>query len=154
MNKKYRIWGVCIGIVLLLIIITPRIHRHVRREEGRIIPKVTVTDQIKAVPNDDIKALLRSHSKATVIILNVQNTKLNQKFDQFINQNQNLNLSQTIYIFQELYHDKLIAKLNLDKTAINVVQFEGGKSTAIYPVTSKTAFDQSLVDQLKKLSAN
>ena len=82
------------------------------------------------------------------------NSKLNKKFDAFINQNQNLGLSQTIYIFQELYHDKVIAKLNLDKTAINVVQFEGGEPQAIYPITSKTAFDQSLVDQLKKLSAN
>ncbi|MGO2925949.1 MAG: hypothetical protein ACTICY_08565, partial [Pseudolactococcus laudensis] len=154
MNKKYRIWGICVVVVLFLVIITPNIHRHVRREEGRIIPKVTVTDQIQAVPNDDINALLKSHPKATLIILNVQNSKLNKKFDAFINQNQNLGLSQTIYIFQELYHDKVIAKLNLDKTAINVVQFEGGEPQAIYQITSKTAFDQSLVDQLKKLSAN
>lgn len=154
MKKKYRIWGVCAIVVLLLLILTPAIHRHVRREEGRIIPKVTVTDQIQAVPNDDIKALLKAQPKTTLIILNVQNTKLNAKFDQFINQNQKLGLSKTIYVFQELYHDKVIAKLNLDKTAINVVQFDGGAPQAIYQINSKTAFDQSLVAQLKKLSAN
>ena len=152
MKKKYRIWGMCLGLVLILIIVTPAIHRHVQREEGRIIPKVTVTDQIQAVPNDDIKQLLEAQPKATLIILNVQNTKLNEKFDLFINQNQNLGLPKTIYVFQELYHDKVLAKLNLDKTAINVVQFDGGVPQANYPITSKTAFDQSLVDQLKKLS--
>lgn len=154
MKKKYRFWGVCAIAVLFLLIITPAIHRHVRREEGRIIPKVTVTDQIQPVPNEDIKQLLATQPKTTLIILNVLNTRLNEKFDQFINQNQNLGLPKTIYIFQELYHDQVIAKLNLDKTAINIVQFDGSTPQAIYQITAKTAFDQSLVEQLKKLSAN
>ncbi|GHU39602.1 hypothetical protein FACS1894193_00040 [Bacilli bacterium] len=154
MKKKYRIWIVCTVVVLFLIILTPSIHRHVRREEGQIIPKVTVTDQIHAVPNDDIKQLLKTQPKTTLIILNAKNTKLNQKFDKFINQNQNLGLPKTIYIVQELYHNKTLDKLNIDKSVINIVQFEGETPQAIYPITSKTAFDQSLIDQLKKLSAN
>ncbi len=102
------------------------------------------TTGLSAIYNDLIQVAASKMYKGNIIA----------EFDEFINQNQNLGLSQTIYIFQELYHDKVLAKLNLDKTAINVVQFEGGEPQAIYQITSKTAFDQSLVDQLKKLSAN
>lgn len=153
MNKKNRIGLLVLGVlVLILIFFIPHIRRQIRQDEGQIVPKVTVTDHVKAVPNDNIKALLASQPKTTIIILNVRNAALNQKFDQFMNQNQNLGLTQPIYIFQELYHDKFLGTLNLESSAINIVQFSGEQAQSIEQLTLSSKFDQNLVKHLQDLS--
>lgn len=152
MNKKIRLGLIGLGICLLFIFLTPGIRRHIRQEEGKIIPKVTVTEQIKPVPQDDIKALLAKQPKTTLIILNAQNTKLNEKLNQFINQHQNLGLSKPIYIFQELYHDAFIRQLKLDASAINIVQFNGDAVQNVTTLTLASDFDTSLANRLRDLA--
>ena len=54
MTRKISIVGIFFGIVLLTFFFAPQIQGRIRNEEAQIVPKVTVTDQVKAVPNDDI----------------------------------------------------------------------------------------------------
>ncbi|MCJ1994488.1 hypothetical protein GYN24_07845 [Lactococcus piscium] len=154
MTRKISIIGVCFGIVLLTFFFAPQIQKRIRNEEAQIVPKVTVTDQVKAVPNDDIKTLLSSQPKTTLILLNTKNIDLNKKFDTFINQHQDLGIKQPIYIFQELYHDKLVRSLDLDDGTISVVKFIGENKQSVYPITSQTQFDANLALKLKQLSEN
>ena len=72
----------------------------------------------------------------------------------FINQHQDLGIKQPIYIFQELYHDKLVRSLNLDDGTISVVKFIGENKQSVYPITSQTQFDANLALKLKQLSEN
>lgn len=152
MNRKYRIWGICLGVLVLILLITPRIHRHVRLEESQIIPKVTTTSQILPVPDGNIKKMLADRTSTTLIVLNARNTKLNQKFDQFINKYPDMNLTKPIYIFQELYHNQFIKSLKLDQSVISVVQFDGETQKSVYQITSTTDFNQELLNQLKEFS--
>ncbi len=154
MTRKISIVGIFFGIILLTFFFAPQIQGRIRNEEAQVVPKVTVTDQVKAVPNDDIKGLLSSQQKTTLIVLNAKNIDLNKQFDSFINQHQDLGIKQPIYIFQELYHDKLIRSLNLDDGTISVVKFAGENKQSVYPITSKTNFDTSLALKLKQLSEN
>ena len=154
MTRKISIVGIFFGIVLLTFFFAPQIQGRIRNEEAQVVPKVTVTDQVKAVPNGDIKGLLSSQQKTTLIVLNAKNIDLNKKFDSFINQHHDLGIKQPIYIFQELYHDKLIRSLNLDDGTISVVKFAGENKQSVYPITSKTNFDTSLALKLKQLSEN
>ncbi|MDR1605778.1 MAG: hypothetical protein LBS41_01560 [Streptococcaceae bacterium] len=153
MNKKYSIWGICFAILLFVLLITPGLHRQIRLQESKIVPKLAVTAQIKAVPDGDIKALLADRTSTTIIFLTPQTVELNQKMAHFIKQHQELGLTKPIYIFQELYHDAFVDSLKLNQSAINVVQFNGEEMVGNYELTAESGFSQTLIDQLKQMAA-
>ncbi|GFH40886.1 hypothetical protein Hs20B_12840 [Lactococcus insecticola] len=139
-------------VVAIFFVMTPKWHHSVRLEESQIIPKVTTTNQVLAVPKGDIPSLLADRETTVVVILNAKNTALNKKFDHFVNQEATLGVSRPIYIFQELYHDKFVAGLKLDNAVISIVRFDGTKQVATWKITDKTQLDQTFLKKLKEFS--
>lgn len=90
---------------------TPRIQHRIRLEEMKVVPKLTTTDHVLAVPENNVKDLVLSQKNVTVVLLNAKNTALNKRFDRFVNQQPTLGLTKKVYIFQDLYRDKFVASL-------------------------------------------
>lgn len=149
MNRKISIVGVGLIIICLIVILTPRIQHRIRLEEMKVVPKVTTTEHVKAVPKNDIESLVLSQKDVTVIILNAQNTKLNQRFDKFVNQHPTLGITKKVYILQDLYRDKFVGALALDNQAINMVTFQDGVKQSVVKITDQTKIDDKLFAQLK-----
>lgn len=149
MTRKLRLISVLLIILFLIFMLTPHIQHRIRLEEMKVIPKVTTTDYVKAVPEDDIQKLISSQKAVTIIFLNAKNTQLNKHFDAFVNEYPTLGLNKKVYIFQNLYRDKLINSLQLDDNAINVVSFQDGEKQSVFKITSQTKLDDKLFSQLK-----
>ncbi len=149
MTRKLSIIGVSLFIIFLIVIMTPRVQHRIRLEEMKVVPKVTTTDHVLAVPENNVKDLVLRQKNVTVILLNAKNTALNKRFDQFVNQQPTLGLTKKVYIFQDLYRDKFVASLTLDDTVINIVTFQDGVKQSVLTITSQTKMDDKLFAQLK-----
>lgn len=149
MTKKLSLIGVLLIILFLIFMLTPHIQHRIRLEEMKVIPKVTTTDHVQAVPEDDIQKLISSQKTVTIIFLNAKNTELNKRFDAFVNEHPTLGLNKKVYIFQDLYRDKLINSLQLDDSAINVVTFQDSVKQSVFKISGQTQLDEKLFAQLK-----
>lgn len=149
MTRKLSLIGALLIILLLIFMLTPHIQHRIRLEEMKVVPKVTTTDHVQAVPDEDIQKLTSNQKTVTIIFLNAKNTELNKRFDVFVNEHPTLGINQKVYIFQDLYRDKFINSLQLDDSAINVVTFQDGIKQSIFKITSQTKLDEKLFTQIK-----
>lgn len=149
MTRKLSIIGASLIVIFLIFILTPGMQHRIRLEEMQVVPKVTTTDHVLAVPENNVKNLVLTQKNVTVILLNAKNTGLNKRFDMFVNQQPTLGLTKKVYVFQDLYRDKFIASLALDDSAINIVTFQDGVKQSEIKITDQTKIDDKLFAQLK-----
>ncbi|WEV45804.1 hypothetical protein OZX60_03480 [Streptococcaceae bacterium ESL0687] len=154
-RKLSRDLKLCLGIlVLIFLLLIPTFRKNIRAEQLDAVLNVATNDKIADTSTQDISKVLQGNLATTVIFIDPKNEDLNQKFYDYVDQSKgDTKLNRKIYIYEEVYPNKLVQDLKIDmKDRIAVVFFEGDKKTKVIYFDSSSNFNKDFADKLNKLS--
>ncbi|WEV61330.1 hypothetical protein OZX68_03620 [Streptococcaceae bacterium ESL0729] len=154
-RKLSRDLKLVLGILILIFLfLIPSFRKNIRAEQLDAILNVATNDKIEDISTQDISQLLDNNLATTVIFINPKNEALNQKFYDYVSQSKgNTKLNRKIYIYEEIYPNKLVEDLKVDMdNKIPVVFFEGDKKTKVIYFDLSSNLDQDFADKLNKMS--